>query len=118
LSREVLNENIEVLLRPELGLDVADVLAFGLFLARHSEVVRISGQPQGCRDRNDDVFLETARLGSAEVLVTVDRDLLADDLVARLASENLRILSIGGCVNELRERGIVVEDAVVPKKST
>jgi len=117
LSREVLRENVEVLLRPELGLDAADVLAFGLFLARHADVVTISGQPQGCRDRNDDIFLETARLGSAEVLVTVDRDLLADDLVERLASENLRVLSIGACVGELRERGIIVGDAVVPKAS-
>jgi predicted nucleic acid-binding protein len=117
LSREVLSENVEVLMRPELGLDAADVLAFGLFLARHADVVTISGEPQGCRDRNDDIFLETARPGFAEVLVTVDRDLLADDLVERLASENLRILSIGECVTELRERGIIVGKAVVPKES-
>ena len=117
LSREVLSENLEVLLRPDLDLDAADVLEFGLFLARHADVVTLSGEPQGCRDPNDDIFLETARLGSAEVLVTVDRDLLADDLVERCAAENLRVLSIGACVAELRDRGIIVGDAVVPRVS-
>lgn len=117
LSREVLSENLEVLLRPDLDLDAADVLEFGLFLARHADVVTLSGEPQGCRDPNDDIFLETARLGSAEVLVTVDRDLLADDLVERCAAENLRVLSIGACVAELRDCGIIVGDAVVPRTS-
>ena len=46
MSREVLSENLEVLLRPDLQLDAADVLGFGLFLARHAEMVAISGEPQ------------------------------------------------------------------------
>lgn len=117
LSREILHENMEVLLRPDLGLDAADVLAFGLFLARHADVVPITCKPQGCRDPDDDIFLESARLGTAEVLVTHDRDLLASDLVERLGAENIRVLSIGSFVIELRDRGIVVGDAVVPSTS-
>jgi putative PIN family toxin of toxin-antitoxin system len=117
LSREVLHENIEVLLRPDLALDAVDVLAFGLFLARHADVVAITGTPQGCRDANDDIFLESARLGTAEVLVTLDRDMLAEDLVERLAAENIRVLSIGALIVELRAGGIIVGDAVVPRTS-
>jgi len=106
---------MEVLLRPELGLDAADVLIFGLFLTRHSTFVRVTGRPQGCRDPKDDMFLETARVGEAQMLVTFDNDLLAFDLVERLLAEGVRVLSIGDFVRELREARIVVDDAVVCK---
>ena len=38
--------------------------------------VQILNEPMGCRDPNDDKFLETAVKGRADVLVTRDRDLL------------------------------------------
>lgn len=41
-----------------------------------SEPVPISGAVMGCRDTDDDKFLETALLGDAACLVTGDRDLL------------------------------------------
>ena len=108
---------MEVLLRPQLELDAADVLTFGLFLAQHGSFVRISGRPQGCRDRKDDMFLETARLGEAHALVTFDNDLLERDLVKGLSAEGIRVLSIGDVVRELREVGIIVGDAVVSKQT-
>jgi putative PIN family toxin of toxin-antitoxin system len=117
LSRPVLHEAIEVLLRPELGLDAADVLTFGLFLAQHGTFVRITRRPQGCRDPKDDMFLETARVGEAQMLVTFDNDLLALDLVERLLAEGIRVLSIGDFVRELREAGIVVDASVIIKQT-
>lgn len=51
-----------------------------LFLAQLeavSEWVSITGAKLGCRDPDDDKFLETALLGEADLLVTGDRDLLA-----------------------------------------
>lgn len=41
-----------------------------------SEFVGIAGAPMGCRDRDDDKFLETALAGNADMLVSGDRDLL------------------------------------------
>ena len=45
-------------------------------LADVAEWVAISGARMGCRDRDDDKFLETAIEGGADRLVTGDRDLL------------------------------------------
>ena len=42
-----------------------------------AEFVGISGAPMGCRDRTDDMFLETALSGDCELIVSGDRDLLA-----------------------------------------
>lgn len=42
-----------------------------------TEPVAISGAVMGCRDRDDDKFLETAVLGDAACLVSGDQDLLA-----------------------------------------
>ncbi len=41
-----------------------------------SERVFIPGSRMGCRDLDDDKFLETAVLGNADCIVTGDRDLL------------------------------------------
>ncbi len=45
-------------------------------LADVAEWVAISGTPMGCRDPDDDKFLETALRGGADCLITGDRDLL------------------------------------------
>lgn len=42
-----------------------------------TEFVGITGAPMGCRDRDDDKFLETALTGAADLLATGDGDLLA-----------------------------------------
>lgn len=41
-----------------------------------SEVISITGALMGCRDPDDDKFLELALLGAADCLVTGDQDLL------------------------------------------
>lgn len=40
-----------------------------------SKWVSITGASLGCRDRDDDKFLETALVGNADYLVTGDKDL-------------------------------------------
>lgn len=45
-------------------------------LDRVTELVRTSGRRLGCRDPDDDVFLEVALVGEARCLVTGDQDLL------------------------------------------
>ena len=41
-----------------------------------AEFVGVSGAPMGCRDRSDDLFLETALAGDCGLIVTADLDLL------------------------------------------
>jgi len=41
-----------------------------------SEYVPIVNRPMGCRDPEDDKFLETAVNGNADCLITGDKDLL------------------------------------------
>lgn len=41
-----------------------------------AELVGVSGAPMGCRDRTDDLFLETALAGGCELIVSGDQDLL------------------------------------------
>jgi len=114
-SREILHEHIEVLMRPVHWLPLEDVLEFGVFLARNAALVEISGAAQGCRDPNDDMFLETARVGGAEYLVTFDRDLLDAQLVAALEAEGITVASLATFLHALRDRGIITGDAVMPK---
>lgn len=50
-----------------------------IYLAQLTTVsawVSIAGAKMGCRDPNDDMFLETALMGDADCLVTGDGDLL------------------------------------------
>jgi hypothetical protein len=44
-----------------------------------TEYIPIVNRPMGCRDKDDDKFLETAVIGKADCLVTGDNDLLAMD---------------------------------------
>jgi len=48
-------------------------------LAAVAHWVEIAGTLKACRDANDDMFLETALAGSAEVIITGDQDLLVMD---------------------------------------
>jgi len=41
-----------------------------------AELVGIAGAPIGCRDRDDDKFLETALVGEADLIISGDQDLL------------------------------------------
>lgn len=41
-----------------------------------AEFVEITGAPMGCRDRDDDLILETALNGDADLIVSGDQDLL------------------------------------------
>ena len=61
----------------ELGVPEADVDEFVVLLCRVADVVPIKHQVMGCRDRNDDAFLETTLVGAANYVVTHDEDLLA-----------------------------------------
>ena len=80
-SRATSEELIRVLAYPKFGLDEDDVRAVVGSYIRFAEVVHIVSDnldalPR-CRDPKDQMFLDLAMCGNADVLVTGDDDLLA-----------------------------------------
>lgn len=78
-SNATLTELADVLARPKLDpyISVVDRQTFLQQLARFVEMVPIIHMVRACRDPRDDMFLELALNGNADVIVTGDRDLLA-----------------------------------------
>ena len=77
-SPETLEELETRLRRPKFDRYIDDDgrASYSDRLNRISELVRISGRGLGCRDPDDDKFLEVALVGEARFLVTGDQDLL------------------------------------------
>ena len=77
-SRETFDELQTLLLRPTFDRYAhrEDRALYLAWLETISGWVSIRGAALGCRDPDDDKFLETALRGEADCLVTGDRDLL------------------------------------------
>jgi putative PIN family toxin of toxin-antitoxin system len=80
-SEATLEELSEVLSRRSLNpyVSVKDRQEFIRLLGRIVELVPITMRIQACRDPKDDKFLELAVNGSADLIVTGDKDLLVLD---------------------------------------
>ena len=77
-SDETFNELQTRIWRPKFDSYV-DRESRAIYLAQLTTVsawVSIAGAKMGCRDPDDDMFLETALMGDADCLVTGDGDLL------------------------------------------
>lgn len=80
------------------------MLARGLLalIREQADFVEIRGALRLCRDANDDMVIETAIEGAAEVLVTEDKDLLEDTNVrAALAAVGVRVLRVAEFLEEI-----------------
>jgi uncharacterized protein len=78
ISRTTASELLQVLAYPKFKLSPEDRLELlGDYLPFCDTVESIHACPQTCRDPRDQAFLDLAYRGSADVLVTGDRDLLA-----------------------------------------
>lgn len=79
MSMPMLTELADVLMRPRIahkyGVTQPDVAELVVLLRRAAVVVPVSGTEQLCRDPDDDVVIETALRGQADMLVTRDDDL-------------------------------------------
>lgn len=80
-SQPTTEELIRVLSYPKFGLTAREIRTLASDYVTYAEVVVIresecAGLPQ-CRDPDDQMFLELAECGRADVLVTGDDDLLA-----------------------------------------
>jgi uncharacterized protein len=78
VSEATMTELVAVLGRAKLDpyVSLADREQFIRLLGRIAELVPILRAVRACRDPKDDMFLEVAVNGGAELIVTGDRDLL------------------------------------------
>lgn len=80
LSRATLDELVDVLHRPRLrekyGLSESTLRAVIRLIVLRSELVQPHQRIAICRDPKDDMFLEVAVAGQADVIVSGDDDLL------------------------------------------
>lgn len=78
ISEPVLNELAGVLARPKFDpyISIKDRQQFILLLGRIAEMVPITYTFKTCRDPRDDKFLDLAVNGSADLIITGDKDLL------------------------------------------
>jgi uncharacterized protein len=78
VSGPTLNELADVLSRPKFDpyVTIEDRQQFVRLLARVAEIVPIVYRIQACRDPKDDMFLELAVNGRADLIVSGNRDLL------------------------------------------
>ena len=98
-SEPLLAELAEVLIRPRIarryGITPDDVDELVTLLRRRAEVVPIVGDVRLCRDPDDDMVIETALRGHADMLVTRDEDLKgASEVADALASVGIAVVSV------------------------
>jgi uncharacterized protein len=99
LSRPMVADLTEVLNRPRIRekyqLDPVAISELIEFLTEVGHDVAVAGDVRICRDPDDDVLIETATKGSADVLVSRDEDLTrAVDVISALDSFGIRTLTV------------------------
>jgi putative PIN family toxin of toxin-antitoxin system len=110
-SAPVLEELARVMVRPRLarryGLGLEDASRL-LALVRDQavELAEVTGEVRLCRDPRDDLFIETALKGRADVLVSRDDDLKrAPEVATLLAERGVRVLTVQRFLDALEEEG-------------
>jgi len=78
MSGPLLDELLEVLSREKFRpfFDRSEIVEVGLLIHQKAEIVQIEKKIELCRDPKDDIVLECAFAGQADVIVTNDKDLL------------------------------------------
>jgi putative PIN family toxin of toxin-antitoxin system len=106
LSEPLLGELAEVLARPRFarryGITQADISDLVGLLAERAEIIVVEGLVRLCRDPDDNVVIETALTGQADVLVTRDDDLKGEsELVRTLHKRGVAVLTVRRFLNLL-----------------
>ena len=108
-SEPLLNEVRRVLSRPRLvhryNINSSDVEELLALLRMRAVVVTPPGHLRLCRDPDDDVVIETAMIGDANIVVTRDDDLKgAPEVIAFLDELGIPVRSVRQFLAELAER--------------
>jgi uncharacterized protein len=99
ISELILEELVEVLNRPWLktkyGISEDDIKELLILIEERAETVLLSGDITICRDKDDNVVIETAIKGQADFLVTRDDDIKFDKTVSSfLKKYGISVISI------------------------
>jgi len=99
ISEPILDEIADVLTRPKFrdkyGITATDIQELLLLIEERAEYVLVSGDVNICRDKDDDLILETAVKSRVKYLVTRDDDIKADPKVEKFLSQfDIMILSV------------------------
>jgi putative PIN family toxin of toxin-antitoxin system len=99
ISESILLELAEVLNRPRIkdkyGLTVEDIRELIILIEERSEHVMLSGDVSVCRDKDDNLIIETALKGQAQYIVTRDDDIKFDNNVSLfLAKHGITVSSV------------------------
>lgn len=99
ISEPMLAELADVLSRPRIkgkyGISDADIEELLILIEERSEHVMLSDGVNICRDKDDNLVIETAIKGKAECLVTRDDDIKFDEKVSSFLSQhNVSVVSI------------------------
>jgi len=95
----MLEEIADVLSRPRFrnkyGVTATDIRELLLLIEERAEYVLVSGDVNICRDKEDDLILETAVKSRVQYLVTRDDDIKADPNIEKFLSRfDITILSV------------------------
>lgn len=92
ISEPIIEELAGVLSRPRIkdkyGITKGDIQELLILIEERSEHVLLSGNVNICRDKNDDLVIETAIKGRADYLVTRDDDIKFDKRVTSFLSKH------------------------------
>ena len=107
----MLEELADVLNRPKIKekfkLEKEDITKLLFLLEDRAENVNISGSVTICRDKDDDIIIETAIKGKAEYLVTRDDDIKFDKKVASFLSQHgVTVISLSKFLNLLNKSSL------------
>lgn len=99
ISEPLIKEFADVLSRPRIkeryGITEGAIHELLILIEERSEHVLLSGDVNICRDKNDDIVIETAIKGRAEHLVTRDDDIKFDKKVSSFLSQHgVSVISI------------------------
>jgi putative PIN family toxin of toxin-antitoxin system len=106
VSEPMLVEMAEVLARPRLarrhGRPPERIATLVATLREKAALVPVSGTVQVCRDPDDNVVIETAMGGRADLLVSGDQDLThAQEVAEHLAGVGIRVITVRRFLEEL-----------------
>ena len=99
VSEAILEEIADVLSRPRIkdkyGITEADVKELLTLIDERAEHVLISGNINICRDKDDNLIIETAIKGSAQFIVSRDDDVKFDRKISAFLSQyDISVLSV------------------------
>ncbi len=106
-SPQMLYELARKLEDPKFEFPASFILEFTRLVTNAVDLVAIRGLNMGCRDKADDMFIETAYNGRVDALVTRDRDLQDAKVRYGLAKRGCEVIGVMEALAGLQESVIV-----------